>query len=300
MSTYAQMQAKIADDLNRSDLTTQIQREINRAIRKYASVPMWFSSTSANFTTAAGQQSYDTADGLPADVRIVDYLRVNQSTPTITTTGGVADTYTLTPSTAATSYADGDVYFIKASATNTGASTINISALGARDITRPNGVALQAGDLTSGQVYTIKYHSDVSDFYLQEVGGTYYSLDEAGIDLVIQRNVNDNPGLPLNYAWFNQAIYFYPIPDQTYVIQLYYEKYYTDLSAAGDSNDFTTNPEAEQLIEQEVEYQIYDTIILDPEMAAKCIANRDRALKTCRRITTNFNSVHGAIRATDF
>lgn len=300
MSTYAQMQAKIADDLNRSDLTTQIQREINRAIRKYASIPMWFSSTSANFTTANGQQSYDTADGLPSNIRIVDYLRVNQSTPTIDTTGGAADAYTLTPSPAASSYSDGDTYFVKISATNTGASTINISGLGLRDITRPNGIALQAGDLTAGQVYTIKYNSTVSDFYLQEVGGTYYQLDEAGIDLVIRRNVNDNPGLPLNYAWFDQKIYFYPIPDQTYVIQVYYEKYYTDLSAAGDSNDFTTNPEAEQLIEQEVEYQIYSTIILDMEMAAKCIENRDRALRTCRRVTTNFNSVHGAIRATDF
>jgi len=300
MSTYAQMQAKIADDLNRSDLTSQIQREINRAIRKYASMPFWFSSTSANFTTANGQWSYDTADGLPSNIRIVDYLRVNQSTPTITTTGGVADTYTLTPSPAVTSYSDGDSYFIKASATNTGASTINISSLGAVSITRPNAIALQAGDLTAGQVYTIKYNSTAAGFYLQEIGGTYYELDEAGIDLVIRRNVNDNPGLPLNYAWFDSSIYFYPIPDQTYVIQVFYEKYYADLSAGSDSNDFTNNPETEQLIEQEAEYQLYDTVILDPIMAAKCLENRDKALKTCRKITTNFNSVHGAIRATNF
>lgn len=300
MSTYAQMQAKIADDLNRSDLTTQIQREINRAIRKYASIPMWFSSTTANFTTANGQFSYDTSDGLPSNIRIVDYIRINQSAPTVTTTGGVADTYTLTPSPAATSYSDGDVYFINASATNTGASTINVSGLGARDITRPNGVALQAGDLTSGQVYSIKYNSTASDFYLQEVNGTYYQVDEAPISLVLRRNVNDNPGLPLNYAWFDQSLYFYPIPDQSYIVQVYYEKYYADLSASSDTNDFTTNPEAEQLIEQEVEYQIYDTIILDREMAAKCIENRDRALKLCRRITNNFNSVHGFITPTQF
>lgn len=300
MSTYTQMQAKIADDLNRSDLTTQIQREINRAIRKYASIPMWFSSFSANFTTATGQQSYDTADGLPSNIRIVDYVRINQSTPTIYTTGGVADAYTLTPSPAATAYTDGDVYFIEASATNTGASTINVSSLGLRDITRPNGVALQAGDLTSGQVYTIVYESSASDFYLQEASGTYYQLDEAGIDVILQRNVNDNPGLPLNYAWFNEKMYFYPTPDQVYVVQVYYEKYYTDLSAAGDSNDFTTNPEAEQLIENEVEYQIYKTILLDDERAQMCLLNRDMALRICRRITTNFNGVHGAIRATSF
>lgn len=304
MSTYAQMQAKIADDLNRSDLTGQIQREINRAIRKYASIPMWFSSTSANFTTANGQWNYDTADGLPSDIRIVDYLRINQSVPAIATTGGVANTYTLTPSPAATSYSNGDVYFIKASATNTGSTTINISGLGAQPIVRPNEVDLQAGDLTSGQVYTIKYSTDaqfgIGGFFLQEVGGTYYSVDEWGFDRVVQSNVNDNPGLPLSYAWFNQNIYFYPIPDQIYIVTVFYEKYYADLVGPTDSNDFTTNPEAEQLIEQEVEYQLYNTVILDEGMSAKCLDNRDRALKTCRRVTTNFNSVHGAIRATQF
>lgn len=300
MSTYAQMQAKIADDLNRSDLTTQIQREINRAIRKYASIPMWFSSTTANFTTANGQWSYDSADGLPSNIRIVDYLRVNQSVPTINTTGGVVNAYTLTPSPASTVYSNDDTYFIKISITNTGASTINVSGLGVVSITRPNAVATQAGDLTAGQVYTIKYNSTAAGFYLQEVGGTYYDLDEAGIDLVVRRNVNDNPGLPLNYAWYNESIYFYPIPDQVYIIQIFYEKYYADLTSGSDSNDFTNNYETEQLIEQEVEYQLYDTVILDPVMAAKCIENRDRALKTCRRVTTNFKGVHGAIRATQF
>lgn len=300
MSTYTQMQAKIADDLNRSDLTSQIQREINRAIRKYASIPMWFSSTTANFLTAAGQQSYDTADNLPSNIRIVDYVRINQSTPTVYTTGGAADAYTLTPSPAATAYTDGDIYYIKVSATNTGASTINVSSLGVTDITRPNGVALQAGDLTSGQVYSIVYESSASDFYLQEISGTYYQVDEAAINVILSRNVNDNPGLPLQYAWFDQKMYFYPTPDQEYVVQIYYEKYYTDLSAAGDSNDFTTNYETEQLIENEVEYQIYKTIILDDERAQACLLNRDLALKACRRVTTNFNSVHGNIRATDF
>ncbi len=304
MSTFAQMQAKIEDDLNRTDLNSQIQREINRAIRKYASMPMWFSSTTANFTTARGQWSYDTADGLPPNIRIVDYLRVNQSTPTINPTGGVANAYLLSPTPAATSYATGDVYFIKISATNTAATTIAISALATVSIVRPNDVQLQAGDVVAGQVYTIRYDSTaaggVGGFFLQEVGGTYYDLDEAGIDLVVRRNVNDNPGLPLNYAWFDSSIYFYPIPDQVYVIQVFYEKFYTNLSSGSDSNDFTNNPETEELIEQEVEYQIYDNIILDATMAAKCKQNRNEALALCRRITTNFNSVHGAIRATTF
>lgn len=300
MSTYAQMQAKIADDLNRSDLTTQIQREINRAIRKYASFPFWFSSTSANFQTANGQWTYDTADGIPSNIRIVDYLRVNQSTQTVYTTLGLVNAYTITPSPAATSYSDGLTYFIKISITNTGASTINVSGLGVQSITRPNGVAMQSGDLVAGQIYSIKYSSSSGVFFLQSTGGTYYSVDEWAIDRVIQSNVNDNPGLPLSYAWFDEKIYFYPIPDAGYIVQVFYEKYYADLSAAGDSNDFTTNPEAEQLIEQEVEYQIYSTIILDKAMADKCLENRDKALATCRKITTNFNSVHGNIRATTF
>lgn len=300
MTTFLGMRNKIQDDLNRTDLTTQVNREINRAIRKYASVPFWFSSASQNFNTAYGQQTYDSADGLPSDIRIVDYVRINQSTGTVLADSGTANSYILTPSPAATAYTDGDTYTFEAANANTGASVVNISSLGSIDITRPNGVALQAGDIGLNQTVVIIYNSTAGDFFLRDIGGTYYDVDEVAIDVVLQRNVNDNPGLPLDYAWFNEKMYFYPIPDNTYTVQVYYEKYYADLSADGDSNDFTNNPETEELIESEAEFQLYSNVILDAEQAARCAAMRDIALKRCKTITSNFNGVHGFIRATTF
>jgi hypothetical protein len=35
MTTYSELQAELADELNRTDLTTQIQKAIQEAIRKY-------------------------------------------------------------------------------------------------------------------------------------------------------------------------------------------------------------------------------------------------------------------------
>lgn len=302
MSTFLEMQQKIEDDLNRTDLNTQVQREINRAIRKYAREPMWFSAKKLNFSTAINQQYYDSADGLPSDIRIVNFVRLNQNTATINTDTGAADAYTFGTTPATTAYNDGDSFTFKVGAANanTGGSTVNIDAVGLADITRPNGVALQSGDLLGGQIVTIVYNSTAGDFYLRDNGGTYYEVHESAIDKVVRRNVNDNPGLPLSYAWFDSQLWFYPIPDQIYAVEIWYEKYYADLSADADTNDFTTNPEAEILIEMEAEYQIYNNIILDVEMAQKCRISRNEALRNCREVTANFIGRHGHIRATKF
>tara|TARA_R110000796_G_scaffold65782_2_gene151815 strand:+ start:25216 stop:26118 length:903 start_codon:yes stop_codon:yes gene_type:complete len=300
MSTYLEMQTKIADDLNRSDLGSQIQREILRAIRKFSKNPFWFSSKRLNFATAIGQQYYDSSDDLPTDIRVINYIRINQSSETINTDTGAADAYTFATTPATTSYSDGDVFVFKAGAANTGASTLNIDSVGVADISRPNGVALQVGDILANQIVTVVYESDASDFFLQEKGGTYYELKEVGIDVIAKRNVNDNPGLPLSYAWFDSQLYLYPTPDQIYVVDIFYQQYYADLSADADTNDFTINYEAENLIEQEAEYQLYNTTILDTSMAQKCLIARDEALSTCRQVTNNFIGRHGKIRATGF
>jgi len=300
MSTFADMYNKINDDLNRVDLTTQVKREINRAIRKYGSMPFWFSGKSMNFATAKWQQYYDTFDGLPSDIRIVDYVRVNQSTGTINTDTGAADAYVIAPTPAITAYTDNDAYVFQATAANTGGSTLNVSGLGIRTITRPNGVALQVGDILTNQIISVVYNSATSTFYLRPLSGTYYPLYEREIDQIAKWNVNDNPGLPEDYAWFGFKLYFYPTFDNVYSVFIYYEKYYADLVNDSDNNDFTNNPEAENLIEQEVEYQVYNTIILDIEMAAKCKEARNEALKICKNITAQFIGAHGAIRPTTF
>lgn len=72
------------------------------------------------------------------------------------TAGGTADALTLTPVPAHSSYAAGKIFRFIAAATNTGAATINVSALGAKNIYN-NGAALAAGAIETGKIYEIVY-----------------------------------------------------------------------------------------------------------------------------------------------
>jgi len=82
------------------------------------------------------------------------------------TSGGAANVQTLTPSTALTAYGEGQRFAFKAGFTNTTATTLNISGLGAKTVKTNNGSALAAGDITSGRIYTVTY--DGTDFILIE------------------------------------------------------------------------------------------------------------------------------------
>lgn len=62
------MQQRIADDLNRADLTTQIKKAINRAIVFYLKEPFWFKETSATFSTVASQKAYSNTDTSITDI----------------------------------------------------------------------------------------------------------------------------------------------------------------------------------------------------------------------------------------
>lgn len=80
------------------------------------------------------------------------------------TVGGTADAITLTLSPAPAAYAAGQQFTFKATAANTGAATINVNSLGAKDIKRDVSVALQAGDIANGGVAIVEY--DGTNFQL--------------------------------------------------------------------------------------------------------------------------------------
>jgi hypothetical protein len=65
---------------------------------------------------------------------------------------GVANAYVLTPTIAIESYANGYTVVFKAANANTGASTINVSAVGAVAIVHRDGTPLQAADIPAGSV----------------------------------------------------------------------------------------------------------------------------------------------------
>jgi hypothetical protein len=84
------------------------------------------------------------------------YGQLQAGATTIATVTGT-DTYvgTLTPAIAA--YATGNLFSFVAPNTNTGAATINLNSLGAKNITKLGSTALAAGDIVSGRVYQIEY-----------------------------------------------------------------------------------------------------------------------------------------------
>lgn len=63
MTTLADIQGRIATDLTRSDLTSQIANAVSDAIDHYQRYRFWFNVTRlTTFTTTAGQQAYTSAD----------------------------------------------------------------------------------------------------------------------------------------------------------------------------------------------------------------------------------------------
>ena len=87
------------------------------------------------------------------------------------TDGGSADVYTLTPTTTLTAYSTKMIVEFTPNATNTGAATLNISGLGAKNIYSVAGAALSAGELVSGRYYLAAY--DGTQFRLLSVTKAY-------------------------------------------------------------------------------------------------------------------------------
>lgn len=81
---------------------------------------------------------------------------------------GAADAYVLAPLTnnyAPTAYKDGQSIRFIPDNTNTGASTVDVSTIGAVGI-KLHGAALAAGDLTAGEVYELRYDTALGWFEL--------------------------------------------------------------------------------------------------------------------------------------
>lgn len=79
----------------------------------------------------------------------------NWKGPTVTS-GGSANAYTLTYSVAPAAYYTGQIFAFKANFTNTGATTINVNTLGAKNVF-VNNAACVGGEIISGNWYVVGY-----------------------------------------------------------------------------------------------------------------------------------------------
>jgi len=148
-------------------------------------VAEWINYTSINGSNelvgvVRGREGYSAHSHLPGAViqftmsathinDLNDIVNGIQGKNIVTTAGGTT-TYTLTPSPAITAYATGQEFVIKMNATNTGASTINISGLGAKSLTKGGATALSSGDLLIDAVYKIVY--DGTQFQVIGISGS--------------------------------------------------------------------------------------------------------------------------------
>ena len=98
------------------------------------------------------------------------------TTKLVTVTGTDTITGTLTP--ALTAYTAGQMFYFVAGGANTGAVTLNIDGLGARNMTRHGSVALVAGDILSGEVCVVVY--DGTRFQLLNPA-SYTNLNVTGV-----------------------------------------------------------------------------------------------------------------------
>lgn len=76
MSDYGTMQTRIANELHRTDLTTQIQDAIQSAIQNYERIRFWFNHARASANTVVDQAYY----ALPLDFIEVDSFKILDST----------------------------------------------------------------------------------------------------------------------------------------------------------------------------------------------------------------------------
>lgn len=124
-------------------------------------------ATNAEVTTGTNTTKAVTPAGVKAvtDAHALDYVRQ----PGYGTTAGTGAAYTLTLSPALASYVAGVCVAIKIHTANTGACTLNVNSLGAKNLLKPGGTAMAAGDLKLNGIYTFRY--DGTSFILQGEGG---------------------------------------------------------------------------------------------------------------------------------
>jgi hypothetical protein len=92
--------------------------------------------------------------------------QIQDGSLTYVAAAGTGDVITLDLTPSITAYAAGQVFRFKATATNTGATTINVDGVSAQSVKKgaAGTTALAAGDITSGGMYTVLY--DGTNFQL--------------------------------------------------------------------------------------------------------------------------------------
>lgn len=126
-------------------------------------------STSQGTLMTEGQTVDTINDNVRAAIaRFAKHYRDTTGTTLLTT--GSANAYAVTLNRTSTAYPGAGapqwLLMIEANHTNTGASTINVNAIGAKSIVRPDGTALVADMIVSGRFYLLQWDQSNDRFVL--------------------------------------------------------------------------------------------------------------------------------------
>ena len=122
------------------------------------------------------------------------------------TTAGSSNTYTATPAPAWPAYMQNWPFLVQFNAGNTGAGTLNVSGLGAKNLVLPGGGALTSGLIVANGIYWLCYDGTnlevlglASGTYLPIVGGTMRGDIAMGTHKITGLAAAANPGDAVRY-----------------------------------------------------------------------------------------------------
>ena len=172
-----------------SSATTSTTQASNSASSATSSA----SSATSSATSATASASSATAAAASAT------SAASNAGPHYGVSAGSANTYTLTPNPTLTSYAAGVDLLVKVNAANTGASTINVDSLGAKNIKKSDGSDPDAGDLPLNGIVELVY--DGTNFQITGGGaasGKQTNINASDIFLLNARRLSDHSSNVLN------------------------------------------------------------------------------------------------------
>lgn len=133
---------------------------------------------------------YDANGVLISTIDFVLYGKEELSGVWAGNSSGSSNAYVLTPSPSATAFVNGQQFTFVANHTNSGASTLNVSSLGAKAIKRPDGSALSSGDITSGNVVDVTYDT-VAGYFILNTSNIFTSITVSGVAYLTAISTSD-------------------------------------------------------------------------------------------------------------
>ena len=140
-------------------------------------------TSEANAASSASAASTSATNAATSETNAAAYATSGASVGVYYVTTGSSNAYVVAATPTITSYGSGGYgLLIKASFTNTGPATINVDAVGAKAIQKPDGSALGSGDITSGGIYHLTY--DGTQFQLVgEAASTSSQININALDI---------------------------------------------------------------------------------------------------------------------